>query len=52
MSIIIKYLSIFTNIANRGTLLKFLQKRTKVVHNNFMIRVLIINKKEALNDKE
>ena len=29
-----------------------LQMRTKVVHNNYMIRVLIINKKEALNDKK
>jgi len=26
--------------------------RTKVVHNNYMIRVLIINKKRGLNDEK
>ena len=26
--------------------------RTKVVHNNYMIRKLIINKKNVLNDKK
>jgi len=29
-----------------------LQMRTKVVQNNIMIRMLINNKKEALNDKK